>query len=259
VDKNKIWLIAAIGVMVAIGAGAWFLGVQPQMSASAQADAQRASVEATNQTYQAALTKLKADYSSLPKLKTDLAELSKSIPTGDAKPALLRELTALYPATGVTFVGYTMVDAEQYKPIVATPAAAETPAANGTGSGEAATPTPSATPSPAATASAAGTPAVSSPLITQTNYAAIPVTVTVRGQYANVLDFVSGLQSGSRLFLVTGLSTTQTTAQGAVAGSVDAKVSGYVYAILEPTTPDTSTATSGQTPTQTSAEATAKK
>ncbi|MFP3380300.1 hypothetical protein SB767_28695, partial [Bacillus sp. SIMBA_069] len=88
-------------------------------------------------------------------------------------------------------------------------------------------------------------------LITSQNFAAQPVTITVRGQYANILDFVNGLQKGSRLFLVTSFSTGPTTGTDAVPGSLDAKIAGYIYSLTEPQTgtgqPGGSAASAGTT------------
>jgi hypothetical protein len=70
-----------------------------------------------------------------------------------------------------------------------------------------------------------------SSLITPENFTATPVTVTVNGEYANVLGFLKGTQSGQRLFLVTGFVTkASTTGPG-----VDGTVSGLIYT-LKPAT-----------------------
>jgi hypothetical protein len=53
------------------------------------------------------------------------------------------------------------------------------------------------------------------------------VTLSISGNYSNVLDFVSGLQSGPRLYLVSSLSTDTTN------GDVSASVGGLVYVLLD--------------------------
>jgi len=76
----------------------------------------------------------------------------------------------------------------------------------------------------------------SAPGITAANFAAIPVQLALTGSYDKVLDFVNGLQNGSRLFLVTALSTTTADATTGTAaappGGVDATVGGLVYVLL---------------------------
>ena len=60
----------------------------------------------------------------------------------------------------------------------------------------------------------------------------IEVTIGVHGPYSSVLNFVNGLQTGKRLFLVTGILS----AKDADSGSenvVAAKVTGLIY-VLKP-------------------------
>jgi Tfp pilus assembly protein PilO len=212
-----------MGVVAGLG---WFLGIQPQISAVAAADDARASVAVTNAKSEAALAKLKSDYNNLSSLEDDLKTLTASVPSGTEIPALVNELNSLVTAHGVTFVGMTVADAQPYKPVVP-PAAA--PSAS---SGSTATPSPSPSAAPAPVVPTAGMPPVTNTLISPANFAAIPVDLTVEGGYTNVLDFVEGLQTGSRLFLVTALSTAAST-QGT---GVDGKISGLIYVLIPPGT-----------------------
>jgi Tfp pilus assembly protein PilO len=212
-----------MGVVAGLG---WFLGIQPQISAVAAADDARASVAVTNAKSEAALAKLKSDYNNLSSLEDDLKTLTASVPSGTEIPALVNELNSLVTAHGVTFVGMTVADAKPYKPVVP-PAAA--PSAS---SGSTATPSPSPSAAPAPVVPMAGMPPVTNTLISPANFAAIPVDLTVEGGYTNVLDFVEGLQTGSRLFLVTALSTAAST-QGT---GVDGKISGLIYVLIPPGT-----------------------
>ncbi|TFD71882.1 hypothetical protein E3T38_03635 [Cryobacterium sp. Hb1] len=75
------------------------------------------------------------------------------------------------------------------------------------------------------------TTATSATEINNTNFAAFPLQVTVTGSYDQVLDFVSRLQSGSRLFLVDGLNTA---AAPELPGTVNATISGLVYSLVTP-------------------------
>jgi Tfp pilus assembly protein PilO len=227
VDKNKLWIIGAVIVMAVIAAGGWVLGIQPQLAIATAADAQRATVQSSNAASAVALAQLERDYKALPSLKSQLASLTKSVPTGSEIPAFVDELNALAATDSVTVVGMTVTDAQPY--VAVTPPTA-TAASTSTASSTA---TPSATPSPAPTAAAAvptaGVPPVTSPLITPTNFAAIPVQVSVSGSYANVLDFVHGLQTASRLFLIT---TIESTASTTTPGLVDGRIGGFVYVLV---------------------------
>ena len=75
-------------------------------------------------------------------------------------------------------------------------------------------------------------------LITSSNFVAIPVTITVDGQWGGALAFIKGLQSGSRLFLVTGFTTKQATDNSGsdAGGGVEANISGFIYALIDPKT-----------------------
>jgi Tfp pilus assembly protein PilO len=214
-----------MGVVAGLG---WFLGIQPQLSAVAAADDQRAAVAVTNATSESALAKLKSDFRNLSSLKGELATLTESVPSGSEMPAFVNELNSLVVAHGVTFVGMSVSDAQQYKAVA--PPAAATPSS---GSTDTPSPTPSATASPAPGVPTAGLPPVTNALITPTNFAAVPVQLSVQGGYTNVLDFVEGLQTGSRLFLVNSLSTTSSSL---APGVVDGKISGLIYVLIPPGT-----------------------
>ncbi len=224
-DKNRLWLIASVLVMALVLVGGWFVGVQPQLAGIADSEAQTAAVEATNEQNARVVAQLKKDSENLPALKAKLAELAASVPQGSDIPPFVDQLNALYSSSGVVCVDQAFADAVAYAPVVAPAASAPAPGAAST-----ATPTPAPT-APPTQAPTAGVPPVVSSLITASNFAAQPVTITVRGQYANVLQFVNGLQTGARLFLVTGLSTAPTTGTDAVPGSVDGKVTGYIYSL----------------------------
>ncbi|WP_345761934.1 hypothetical protein [Diaminobutyricibacter sp. McL0608] len=233
-DKNRLWIIGAAIVIVAIVAVGWVVAVQPQLDAVAAADTQRQSVDQTNAASRAALVKLQADFKNIDQVKAKVADLSKSVPTEAAIPAFVDELNALAAANGVTVSGITVSDALAYKPVAPPVAAASTD----TSSSSTPTPSPSPSSTPAPAAPVAGVPPVTSPLITPANFAAIPVTVDVLGPYANVLNFVKGAQSSGRLFLVTSLSTTASSD----GSGVDGKLGGLVYVLLQPATGTAATA-----------------
>ncbi|MCU1585285.1 MAG: hypothetical protein JWM49_1841 [Microbacteriaceae bacterium] len=220
-DRNRLWTIGAVLVMVALVAGGWFLGIQPQVAAAAAADQGRATTNATNATAASLLASLKKDYSDLAPLKTRLATLEESVPSGNGMSSFVSEINSLAGAHGVTVNTITVADPTPYTPPVAP---APTPSASAS---------PSPSPSPSATAAApaaptgpAASPQVTNPKITAANFIAIPVTLAISGTYSDVLDVVSGLQSGPRLFLVDALST------DTKSGAVDATVGGLVYVLL---------------------------
>lgn len=227
-DRNRLWLIGLIAVMVAVVAMGWLLGIQPQLAAAAAADQQRSTVQTQNATNETVLAKLKKDYSSIEELKQQLVSLRQSVPASADMSAFVTELNSLSAGHQVTVKTITVSDAMPYT-APAAPAAAPSASAS-----------PSATPTPVPTAAAPAAPvaptappAVTNSKITAANFIAIPIQLSISGPYSNVLDFVNGLQMGPRLFLVTTFSTTASSDKTAGAGAVDATVGGFVYVVLD--------------------------
>lgn len=242
-DKNKIWIVGSVLlIVVALGLG-WFLGIAPQLAAAATAESQRADVQALNAKQEATLASLKKDYADIDALNAQLSDLSASVPSDSAIPAFVDEVDALGSAAGVTVAGIAVADAKPYEP-VSPPAP----------TGGAATPSPTATPSPGATPAptptaaptpVAGMPPVTSSKLTSVNFSSLAVTLTVKGTYAQALAFVNGIQTGERLFLVSGISTSTASSGGTAgkpgAGVESTTVSGLIF-VVTPSRP-TSTPT----------------
>ncbi|MCI0159072.1 hypothetical protein KNO15_20415 [Leifsonia shinshuensis] len=233
-DKTRLWIIGSVLAMVVVAALGWVLGIQPQLDQSAAADAQTLQVDSTNASSQIALNKLKKDSESLPDLKSQLTAVQSSIPAEAQTPAFMDELTALATANGLTVTASQITDGAGFVP-PANPAA-PAPAATASGSGSTATPTPapSSTPSPAPTpapTAVPGMPPAVSPLVTKDVFTVVPVSVTVRGAYPNIVAFVAAAQKGQRLFLVNGIDV----GPAATGPGFDGKVSGFIY-VLNPST-----------------------
>jgi Tfp pilus assembly protein PilO len=240
-DKNRLWVIGSVLVMVVVVALGLVVGVQPQLAAIASANEQLAAVEQTNAEHEASLAKLKEDFTGIDALNQQLASLSQSVPSGTDVPAYVDQLDALAKANEVTLKSLTVADATAYTPIA--PVAPAVPAAS---SGAPATPAPTPTAAPVA---APGAPPVTNAKITDKNFASLAVTISISGSYGNVLNFVNGLQTGTRLFLVTGLTTTAAADAAAptdaTAGAknaqpapstpnVEGTISGLIYSIVVP-------------------------
>jgi Tfp pilus assembly protein PilO len=234
VDKNRLWVVASVLAMSAILALGFILGIQPQLAAAAAANTERASVEATNSAQAAVLGQLKKDFAGIDKVRAELAPLNLSVPAGTEMPAFVNQLSELAGQSQVKLTGITVSEAQAYAPVVAPVAAVPAAAAPAADANATAQPTP--TPTVVATA---GVPPVVDARITSTNFASMGVQVQVKGDYGRVLDFVSGLQAGSRLFLVSGVSTVAATgspdgAKPISGGTVDATITGLVYVLVPP-------------------------
>ncbi|WP_434318392.1 type 4a pilus biogenesis protein PilO [Leifsonia sp. P73] len=232
-DKNKIWIAGSVLLMiVALGLG-WFLGIAPQLASAATAESQRADVQALNAKQEATLASLKKDYANLDELNAQLSDLSDSVPSDTAIPAFVDEVDALGSAAGVTVAGISVADAKPYEPVsppaptggAATPSPTATPSPG-------ATPTPTPTPSPTPVA---GMPPVTSSKLTSVNFSSLAVTLTVKGTYAQGLSFVNGIQTGKRLFLVSGINTSTASSGGTAgkpsAGSETTTITGLIFVV----------------------------
>ncbi|MBD8537893.1 hypothetical protein [Frigoribacterium sp. CFBP 8751] len=226
-DRNRMMLIAAALTAVVVLALGFLVGVQPQLVAASSAESQQQSVEAQNETLRESLATLEADNAKLPDLKSELATLDTSVPSQAALSSFLTELDQLAGASGTTVTGFTSSDATAYEPTttdVAAPAATDAAASDAAGT------------APAATAPAAPTAPelVTDPLVTATNFSSIPITVSIQGSYAQARDFLSKLQSGSRLFLVTTFASTGSSEAGDATGVPDQwTVGGLVYVLQD--------------------------
>ena len=222
-QSHRIISGLTIFVMVVLVAVGYFLVAQPQLAAASTANAQLVNAQSQISTTQAALISLKNEQEKLPDMKAQLKALQLSIPSNIDGSAYIRGLNDLASAAGVTITSIAVTDPQAYvPPVLAMPAA--TPTASPS-------PSASATPAPAAAAPAvSGWVPTMDALITGTNFVTIPVTVTVTGSFDGSLGFIHGLQTGTRLFLVTGIVTKQ--AEGG--SGVTATVSGYIYALIDP-------------------------
>ena len=210
-NKNRTWVIGAVLAIVLIIGGGWLVGVQPQMSAIADANQKLATVQLQNTRSQALLVKLRKDYEGIDKLKRQLNNLRIAVPSSAEIPTFVTELNSLASSLQIIVKSISVSDAKPYSPAVATSGSAQSATTNSK--------------------------------ITPANFILIPVQLSVSGPYAKVLDFVHQVQIGSRLFFVSMLSSSGSTdakgtsnakrATAATPEKVDATVGGLVYVLLD--------------------------
>lgn len=220
---NRLWVGGSILLCVAIIAMGWFLGVSPKLSEAAAAGSQLSVVEAQNVVHERDVATIKKEYDHLPELKSQLVTLRSSVPGDDALSSLLDELHALEQQNGVTLTDFKAGDGQPYAPVKSTLKEVNT----------------------------------TNPLITPQNFVAIQIGVQVSGTNANLMSFVQGLQTGSRLFLVTDLEVKRaepsgTTGKTTVGSDYQATITGLVYVLLDhplpPKATDTKTAKAAVAP-----------
>ena len=240
-DKNRVWVLGSVLVMVAILTLGFVLGIQPQLKSASAANTNRAAVATINAEQALVLAQLKEDFEGIDAVRAELAPLTLSVPSGTEMPAFVTQLSELAAQSQVTLTAITVADALAYAPVVAPVAApAEVPAE---GAATASEPVPAE--AAAALVTTAGVPPVTDSRISATSFASLAVQITIKGDYNRVLDFVNGLQTGARLVLVSGLSTVaadatagvpaadpKAAAPAAIDGLVDATISGLVYVLI---------------------------
>jgi len=236
---NRLFVLGAVMLMGVVAVLGWMLGVSPKLSEARAAKAEQATVETQNASFEVQLATLKKQFESIGELRTELADLREAVPSGADIPAFVGQLDKIAQAQEVTLASITVSDAQPYVPVVAATPAAPAPA-EGAATGDSA----AAAPIDAAAAAAAAVPApVVNELITATNFVAVPISLSVDGSYDNVLDFIEGLQKGTRLVMVTTVTTTKPEATS----SVTSTISGFIYVLLDPNAATAATAATDAT------------
>lgn len=244
-NVNRLWTLGSAVTIIAVVLLGWVVGILPQLNHMGAADQSRARVQSENLMHKAELAALKEQYATLGELKTKLAGLQDALPATAEISDFLNQLSGFAADTGVQVAGLTVGDARGYAPAVTTaaPSAASAPSPAASGATPAPTPAPTSTPAsapaPAAVAQApviAPVDAADAARVDGANFIAIPIQISLTGDYQKTMDFISQLQSGTRLFLVTTLNVTNQPdpTTGAV-GSNASTVGGFVYVLLDPT------------------------
>ena len=240
-DKNRLWVIGSVLVMAAILAFGFVLGIRPQLNAVSEARAERLVVETTNAEQALVLAQLKADYARIDEVRNELAPLTLSVPAGTEMPAFINQLSELAGQSQVTLTMIRVTETQAYAEVAAPVAEAPVAdvAAEGAAAEGAAAESAVAAPVAAAPVATAGVPPVVDARITAANFASLSLQISIKGDYSRVLDFVNGLQTGSRLFLVSNITTTTLSTEGATvetapvnAGTVDATITGLAYVLV---------------------------
>jgi hypothetical protein len=232
VTNNRIWIVGAVIVMIAILLMGWFLGASPMLSQAAANDVQRASVESTNAGQEATLASIKEQFENIDALKAELAELQKALPPGSDLSTFIGELHDLEAASGVTITSITAGDAEEFVPAAPlVPEVVPEAAAEGADAAapEAVVPEAEVAEVDPAVAAAAADAAA----LPVGEFIVIELTLVVSGTQAQVIDFIDAVQNGNRLFLVTGLTIAVDETDGTYQGTVP----GNVYVLIDPSKP----------------------
>ncbi|MFT3798743.1 type 4a pilus biogenesis protein PilO [Microbacterium sp.] len=113
-NKHRLALIVIGMLAVAVVAGGFFLGVQPQLDRIAAADKQTQGLRTTNQVQEAKNAALAADSEHLDEYKAQLATGIAEIPEARSQQALVDEVGAAAGAAGVTIESMTFDTATSF-------------------------------------------------------------------------------------------------------------------------------------------------
>ena len=223
--KTRTWAAATAGICVLLILAAWFLLISPKRAEAADLRDQTVAQDQANQQTKLKIQQLKAQYAELPAKQAELAVIKQQLPDNPALPTLIRSLSAMADASGVTMVSLA-------------------PAAPATFAGSAAPATTVVAP-PAGTApgSVAVAPTPAAQLM------GIATTVVIKGDFASSTLFLQKLQAASaaktgaqlsRAFLVqsvkvapdaTSATGTTSTSTAKTKGQVQATITGQVFVL----------------------------
>lgn len=229
------WVAGTVALILAIFAATWFFLAGPRFDAAAQTMLDAENAAARNDLLVIQNAKLRTDFESLDAYKAEVAALQVQIPADEQISDYLRTLDAVATAQQVFLADFspavplTFSPVPQAAPVPAPPAELETEA------DVAAAAEQDGTLDDLAAQPPAGPVATTAP----DGMVSIPFTMTVSGTYANGINFLQAIQTGTdRLMLVTKVDGFRQQAQDgtefrpAVAeGDVQFLVSGFLYVL----------------------------
>jgi Tfp pilus assembly protein PilO len=209
-DKTKQTLAIALAAVLAVLAGGWFLLVSPQRANVTSLKAKTITQDQTNTSLQTKITALKAELVQLPEAKAQLEAVARRLPPDLAEVSLIQTLTKAAADANVDL----QIITPGAPTAVGAPAAtviAPTTSASATGSTAKTGDTPAPVTAPAAAPAAPANPAG--------NLYAVPVALTVQGDYFDLEMFVHNLEGMQRALLVSSLNITRPTVNAPLVGA----------------------------------------
>jgi Tfp pilus assembly protein PilO len=205
--STQVWGLITVVVCAAVLAAGWFLGASPLLTAQTLAEQQRQDARSQNDAIVAKIATLESQKAKLGDYEKRDGELQAVIPSDIEAAGFIRSLNDLAIASNVQLSALSFSDPVSYQPP----------------SGE------------SADAKLAPNPVTDS-RINGKNFLLVPVSLEVKGGWSEVLAFTHGVQTGSRLVLVTTVNTSED------AGTFTTKLSGAMYVLVRPAAPATAAA-----------------
>ncbi len=198
-NTTRMWTFASILVIVAVVAGAWFVGISPKLEEAQKANTDRSNVEAQNRIHEAKLIALKEQAEHIDELKAELDVLHKAVPNTAELSVLINQISTLGAKAGVTVTQLTTSDPIRFVPYEGEQADSELTAALAS--------------------------------VSEDNFFAIPVGINLTGKYSEAMAFVRSLQQGERLILVHGLSLSKGSTNSSA--EVEYAITGQAFVFLD--------------------------
>lgn len=164
-SSSRIWVLLGSVIIVAVLAGGFFLGVQPELAAASRSAGDRVLVESQNAELEMSLKELERQAAQAPAIRSEIGALRESIPASPAHAELLRQLDAFASAAGVRVTSVSPQDPVAF--LVAPQYASLVPAS-----------------------------------VTGDTFAVLPMTLSASGSFEQVTQFVAALQTAERLLFV---------------------------------------------------------
>lgn len=206
--SNRLWVLGAVLVSIAIVVLGWFLGISPKLAEVGIATLERQSVEAQNTAQEEAIALLKLQFADIDAYEDDLKELQSSVPEESSLDTFFDTIVAESAANGLIVDNITALEGAVYGGSV-DPTAATDP--------EAVQPAEPVAADPNAPAAALD-PGLTGRFFT------VGVSIRVLGSADQVYALADNLQLGKRLFLVTDVSFNTD-------GEPNGTITGFVYVV----------------------------
>ncbi|MGX5682072.1 hypothetical protein [Schumannella luteola] len=220
---NRLWLLGSVAAIVAILVVGWLLGISPRLAEASAAANEQINVDALNSVQTGEIATLRDQQENFEELEDEVDKLRAGIPESALTDTFSQAIADSAAASGATITKVAFAE----------------PGAWGVATGPADAPVSESEP---------GTESPPIPTAAEGVYT-IAVTVELQGEAAAVLSVARQLQTGPRLFVVSGLSFDANQQNTGV-------ITGYLFVIrdpaLAPPTPtDTPAPSDTSTPTPT--------
>ena len=245
--KTRTWSAATAVLCVLLIVAAYFLLIAPKRAEAADLRDQTVAQDQANQQSRLKIQQLKAQYAELPSKQAELAVIKQQLPDNPALPTLIRTLTSMADASGVTLVSLAPAP-----PTAVVVAAAPVVA-------------PAVAPAAAAAGAPVTAPVAAAPAAPTTSLFGIATTMIIKGDYAASTLFVQKLQAAgvakegtqtakagaqmARAFLVQSIKVAPNadaaTATKATKGQVQTSITGQVFVLKTAAIPPVSVPSAG--------------